>query len=270
VNRRIFLKIGALGTSISAIPTVTAETNGKREIIVTKSGTKPKETRLVDKKWYNHVNKAKKAKQKVVNNFQERDDIVSASISLGDDKIGGLRSHAISVGVTQKRSSVTLEEMDQIPIKVDQKPRPVSTAYKKDYDPMKGGIVCSPTDSCDVKGGTGSICCRVWDKRNGSWNKYVLTARHLFLYDWCGNDGREGAAWGQTDTKCGQTDGHVVDDYQGHDAALLNLDSTSTDITHSPGIVSEDGEINCRVTGDGLSYLCSSSEIIQKEALTQA
>jgi hypothetical protein len=130
---------------------------------------------------------------------------------------------------------------------------------------MKGGQVCQPVDpsDCSFVGGDGSLCCRVYDKRNGSWNKYALTARHLFLSDWCDNDNIAGRKWAQMDSDCADEDGYVVEGYQGHDAALLDLDNTSTDITNA-FMYESDGLIRGRVTKDGLDYLKSNNETVQK------
>lgn len=215
----------------------------------------------VPKRWKTQAEQAARAKRQISNSVGSRSDIHTVGVGNQESAIDGLKKHTVDVQIDPDgdRSGIP-DEVNGIPVVVGESGRSEATCYTQDKSSIFGGLSSSGPDNDDSQG---TLCCRVF--KNGS--KRMLGCRHLFITndndgpDYCGNDDPLGDDW----HRAGERVGRINESYQAHDAVLMDTQFSDEPVTND--IPDEDGQITGRVTGNGLEYLKSKSETVQKRGV---
>jgi hypothetical protein len=274
VNRRTALQTISSGTATlagigSAVNVVGAD-GPTQKIVVLAEGDRSAESRSVSQQWYRHVETARRVNERLKSKYLDQSDVVRVGIGLGDTRIGGLRSHEIVVGIDSEANSqkddatptTVPEEVEGIPVRTEEASRTVPTCGEPKDDCYMGSYVSYGGLAVEsyMNGGDdgfyGTSCCRVI--LNGT--KYLMTARHLFTEseNKCADDfGSDPQLYLDGGSFVGKPEHY----YKDSDVALVN--PSGTDITNEVSDEPGKGVVG-RVTGDGLSYLSSTGDIIEK------
>lgn len=276
VQRRTALKTIAGGSaSLAGYGTAVRVVNARgttKKITTLAKGDKSAKSVEVSKRWYNHTQNARSARKQVQSSYRSHADVVSVGIGNGDRSIGGLLSHEIVVGVSSNdraQSADLPDAVNGVPVRIRETEGTTKTCgdaqndcYMDGQGAAHGGLACKCENQKDSTA-YGTTCCRVY--LDGS--KYLMTARHLFLssLENCESDTLEDF------TQNMYLDGDSIDPvvgepkyhYKDSDAALVGNDKSGISITNEVANEPDKGIVG-RVTGDGLSYLKSSQDIIEK------
>jgi hypothetical protein len=213
----------------------------------------------VNANWWNYSQRVNKVREQVVNLFLGDEDVQKIEETARDEELGntGMRTADITVYGAPESSlgdiqSKVPEEVDGVPINVDKYPGSIDTAYKKDYDPITGGVVGN-----DGSNSTFTICCRV------DYSDYLrmLYPRHPFSADkdYSGSDGIPGRCeTGDVDRAAYQNDdyvGNTDNDWQKHDIAVVGLDLEGERSGVDNTIVEQVGSIEGVISSSRLDYI---------------
>lgn len=263
---------GATVAGLAGVPTAVVGDSGREKRITTlATGSQSQETVTVSKRWYQHKEQAIRVKEALRNRFVAQDGVHSVGIETDDRTVGGLRGKRVRVAAAPGRKT-TLDtvpsSVEGIPVRTVQRGRPEQTdCYtdpktdrdKDDERDFFGGLAAFGLKSDGEVAKPGTLCCRVFDS-NG--NARMLTARHIINGDNCDSDDKLGREWGALGTDGNRRPfGGVTEAHQKFDAALLDLGNTQyyeflADIVEEPS-----GRILGRVTGDGIDYLHSETNV---------
>lgn len=262
-RRRVLKSLGA-GTlgfgGLSNASVVVGATERATRIGILAEGDEIVREVKVPKRWKTQAEQAARAKRQISNSVGSRSDVHTVGVGNRESTIDGLKKHTVDVQVDAGGDTGGIpDEVNGIPVVVGESGRSKATCYTQDKSSIYGGLGSDGPDNDDSQG---TLCCRVF--KNGS--KYMLGCRHLFVeykddHDYCSDADTTDEAW----WRAGEVAGQVVENYPRHDAVLMDTDDTSEPVTNS--IVDESGGITGRVTGDGLEYLKSSSEQVQKRGV---
>jgi hypothetical protein len=256
-SRRNVLKSLGAGTlgfgGLSNASVVVGATEGTTRIGILAEGDEIVRDVKVPRRWKKQAEQAARAKRQISNSVGSRSDVHTVGVGNQESTIDGLKKHTVDVQVDPDGDT------GGIPVVVGKSGRSEATCYTQDKSSIYGGLSSSGPDNDDSQG---TLCCRAF--KNGS--KYMLGCRHLFVEyddgpDYCSDADTTDEAW----WRAGEVAGQVVENYPRHDAVLMDTDDTSEPVTNS--IVDESGGITGRVTGNGLEYLKSSSEQVQKRGV---
>jgi len=270
ISRRDALKLAGVGGIIAGLgtsPVVANNHSDEVEITTLMDGDCVVETRKVPQEWYNHTQASRNAKNGLLRSLKNKSGIHAVSNGKRDLEIDGYKKHDITVTVSEDRDTDDIpEKVDGIPVTIERSSgfEPNSCDINPSYydtqpDPIQGGIVWNSSD-CD---NPGSLCCRVKWYNNGGWDKYLMSARHIYFNgDSCDHTDPSGNKWYQYEKT---HVGTVAKAWQKHDTVLLNLDSTSRDYGNT--VINESDPVEGRVTKDGLDCFKSNNTDIEKRGI---
>jgi hypothetical protein len=215
----------------------------------------------VPKRWKQQAEQAARAKRQISNSVGRRSDVHTVGVGNQESTIDGLKKHTVDVQVDPDGDTSGIpDEVNGIPVVVGKSGRSQATCYTQDKSSIFGGLSSSGPESDDSRG---TLCCRVF--KDGS--KRMLGCRHLFIThsgddeDYCEGDGPGDNTW----HRAGERTGKIIDDYQRHDAVLMDTQFSDEPVTND--IPDDDGQITGRVTGNGLEYLKSNDKQVQKRGI---
>lgn len=173
-RRRALRSIGAGTLGLSALPSIV---RGKRPTVLIPAyqrGDEVVEWKEVDEEWDHHLETSFAVTDRLKKRFMDEPHVTGLERTIGDTTIAGIRTNVVTVYTKDGSSNRSIPtEMDGVPIEVQKDPGTVDTAYRRDYDPVPGGVVMnSPSD-------VATTTCRV--KHDGVL--HMLTCRHVYVKD---------------------------------------------------------------------------------------
>lgn len=180
-NRREYL--GAVGGSVAGISALASlqgvakgagGSSDRVTIPIIKKGDTVVKEKEVPRKWFNHVQNARQAKQATVNQYKSHPGVVSVSRVRSKHRYGGRDGFNIQVGVRPDRARPELpDQVNDIPVKVVEESRftPTACEVTDKVTPVPGGVEINPD-----QGGFGTTGIKV--EQGGSY--FMLTAAHLW------------------------------------------------------------------------------------------
>jgi len=218
----------------------------------------------VDAEWWDHTTTAREVAAEVKENYLNQPDIVGMEETQGEETIAEMSTDAISIYVKDEAtSSVSVpEEIDSIPIDIEEDPEFNDTAYRGHYDTIIGGVAGGSTSS------TGSLTCKV--KHNGE--PRMMAARHLWSTNRCDPDFSPVSRMALQPPDDADDYGRVTQDWQRHDVVVTDFIGDILSLGQRNGfgnqIVDQTGRINGFVGRDRLRELKDSySDTIRKRGI---
>lgn len=270
LTRRRVIKLAGVGGitgGVWGVPTVSGKEDGNVEIVTLADGDCPVKTQKVPERWYNHTKNARKVKDSLSIALENQAGIHAVAMGRSEEKIDGFRKHNITITISPgKDTTVIPSEKNGIPVNIKRDEGVQlsdscdidATYYDEQPSSIEGGILWNSPDC-----GAGTLCCRVKWYNNGSWDKYMLSSRHIYTGELCDHNDPNNRDWCQyNDTVVGT----CVKEWQRYDSVLLNLDQTNRD--YAARIVTNAQPIEGRVTPDGLDCFKSNDTRIEQNGVS--
>lgn len=264
VTRRSTLK--AVGSSIAITGTggITSASDGKREIIVSRKGNEIRDTELVPKDWYQHIQFARTDLETAQNQHASQPGVVNTMLIRSEKTYGGKPGTAIKIEVESEFEGSLPSRIGTTPVTTEEEKETVLTAcyYDEGFSNMPAGVAINNPDDSSTKSEMGTAGSRV----NHNGYPRHITSAHIF--DACENNP---TASGSAETLYhnGTARGDVIEANSTHDWAVVNDGDGNgyyTDqIESGSGTI---GSVQGHVTEDGLSSLMTSQDyVVEKQGI---